>query len=155
MNNMLSFLKEIIISIVDGSFGQIIAGLFVLTGAWYVFTTENNKVIITKKHEIALNQLIPNVYNPLLNILDEYEDKRFLGWNARIDTGKVLEIIEKNSCLLFFAPEDIQKCLESLRKLVFELNQKSELTDILETKIVEELLYLRERIKFNFRQYIL
>lgn len=152
---MLSFLRDLVVSMFCGFLGQFVTGAFVLIAAWYAFKTENKKALIIKKHEIAINQLIPNVYSPLLNLLNEHLEKERLGRRTNLDPGKVLEIFEKNICLLFFLPEDIQKILQEISKICYSFN-----TPDLDNKVAEDLLInvlckLRLQIEQKFAQYIL
>lgn len=151
---MQTFVDNLIVSMYSGFWGQFVYGAFVLIAAWYVFSTENKKALIIKKHEIAINQLIPNVYNPLLNILNEHLEKERLDRRTSLDYGKVLDILEENLCLLFFIPDDIQAILAKINKICCSFNPPSVGDNKgAEDLLLDELCKLKLQISQKFAQY--
>ena len=152
---MQTFVDNLIVSMYSGFWGQFVYGAFVLIAAWYVFSTENKKTLIIKKHEIAINELIPNVYTPLLSMLDEHLEKVRLGRKTSFDYIKVLEVLEKNPCLLFFIPDDIQPTLTEIKKICYSYNTPNVDYMVSEGLLIGELSKLKQQIMQKFAQYIL
>jgi hypothetical protein len=153
LNGCILFLKEEFLTMGDFwkvLLGGLISGCFSFAVAWFVFRTENEKVTIKHRHEIALNHLIPNLYTPLLKILEVYKIKDQSGKFNQIDFVEIADIIERNVCWLLFVPKDIQVSLKGMRDLCIDV-QKQE-RDKLMIMCLEDL---NKKLKQNFAKYVL
>lgn len=142
-----------IFSVLSTLFSAIVGGVFSLMGARYIFSKENEKVLINRRHEIALNQLIPDLYNPLLNILNEYRAKEKIGASEHLDTMQILEMLDNNISWLLFVPDDIMQSIDEIQRICL-INDNQKICFTTQDKlIVEQLDNIKTSLKKQFEKY--
>ncbi len=132
--------------------GVLVSGIISFGIACFVYGTENKKNVIKQRHEIALNQLIPKVYNPILNILHNYQYKKSTGVTTQLDYQNLRRILSDNRCLMLFIPSDMALILDKIYNELLDLTiidcQKDE-------KVYKLLVEFQIKLKNALKSYIL
>ncbi|MCZ8516327.1 hypothetical protein O9H85_28835 [Paenibacillus filicis] len=115
---------------------------------------ENQKQIITRRHEYALKELGEKLFSPLLTELSTYNNKIKLGRTYTLNITLISDCISKYQYLLFFTSDSVKKTIIDINEFCYSTSEIS--GDNITTQdalIINKLEELKDKLTDEYSKY--